>query len=53
MACYAVKCLTVPAMPNNEGAVAPIRVSAPPDSILNAQPPYPKPLIETGLSARW
>ena len=41
MACYAVKCLTVPAMPNNEGAVAPIRVSAPPDSILNAQPPYP------------
>ena len=41
MACYAVKCLTVPGMPNNEGAVAPIRVSAPPDSILNAQPPYP------------
>ena len=41
MACYAVKCLTVPAMPNNEGAVVPIRVSAPPDSILNAQPPYP------------
>ena len=41
MACYAVKCLTVPGMPNNEGAVAPIRVSAPQDSILNAQPPYP------------
>ena len=41
MACYAVKCLTVPGMPNNEGAVAPIRVSAPEDSILNAQPPYP------------
>ena len=40
MACYAVKCLTVPGMPNNEGAVAPIRVSAPRDSILNAQPPY-------------
>ena len=40
-ACYAVKCLTVPGMPNNEGAVAPIRVSAPADSILNAQPPYP------------
>ena len=41
MACYAIKCLTVPGMPNNEGAVAPIRVSAPQDSILNAQPPYP------------
>ena len=41
MACYAVKCLTVPGMPNNEGAVAPIRVSAPQDSILNAQPPCP------------
>ena len=41
MACYAVKCLTVPGMPNNEGAVAPIRVSAPQDSILNAHPPYP------------
>ena len=40
-ACYAVKCLTVPGMPNNEGAVAPIRVSAPEDCILNAQPPYP------------
>ena len=26
MACYAVKCLTVPGMPNNEGAVAPIRI---------------------------
>ena len=41
MACYAVKCLTVPGMPNNEGAVAPIRVSARQDSILNAQPHYP------------
>ena len=41
MACYAVKCLTVPGMPNNEGAVAPIRVSAPEDSILNAPPPCP------------
>ena len=41
MARYAVKCLTVPWMPNNEGAVSPIRVTAPEDSILNAQPPYP------------
>ena len=41
MARYAVKCLTVPGMPNNEGAVAPIRVGAPQDCILNAQPPCP------------
>ncbi len=41
MARYAVKCLTVPGMPNNEGAVTPIEVTAPEDSILNAQPPYP------------
>ena len=41
MARYAVKCLTVPDMPNNEGAVTPISVSAPRDCILNAQPPWP------------
>ena len=41
MARYAVKCLTVPNMPNNEGAVTPISVSAPEDCILNAQPPWP------------
>ena len=39
MALYAVKCLTVPTMPNNEGATGPIAVSAPVGSILNALPP--------------
>src|SRR5262249_9107813 len=40
-AAYAVKCLTTPGIPNNEGSLAPITVSAPEGSILNAQPPYP------------
>jgi len=38
---YVVKCLTIPTLPNNEGAVRPIAVSAPEDCILNAQPPWP------------
>jgi N-methylhydantoinase B len=41
MACYAIKCLTTPRTPNNEGSVRPIKVSAPPGSILNAMPPSP------------
>jgi len=41
MACYAVKCLTTPKIPNNQGSVAPIRVSAPVGSILNAVAPSP------------
>jgi N-methylhydantoinase B len=40
-AAYAVKCLTTPLIPNNEGSLAPITVSAPEGCILNAQPPYP------------
>lgn len=40
-AAYAVKCLTTPMIPNNEGSFAPITVSAPEGCILNAQPPYP------------
>ena len=40
-AAYAVKCLTTPMIPNNEGSFAPITVSAPAGSILNAQPPFP------------
>ncbi len=39
MTLYAVKCLTVPRMPNNEGATAPITVTAPEGCILNALPP--------------
>ena len=41
MACYAVKCLTTPKVPNNLGSVRPVTVSAPPGSILNPLPPSP------------
>jgi N-methylhydantoinase B len=38
-ACYSIKCVTIPNIPNNEGCIAPITVSAPEGCILNAQPP--------------
>ena len=38
---YAIKCLTIPSIPNNEGSILPITVSAPEGCILNAKPPYP------------
>ena len=38
---YVIKCLTIPSLPNNEGAVRPIDVRAPEGSILNVQPPWP------------
>ena len=41
MALYAVKCLTAPTLPNNDGSAAPIAVTAPPGCLLNAQPPFP------------
>lgn len=41
MALYAVKCLTTPNLPNNEGAIRPVKVSAPPGCLLNAEPPFP------------
>mgnify|MGYP000935187799 CR=1 FL=1 len=41
MGLHAIKSLTLPSIPNNEGSVKPIRVSAPAGSILNAQPPFP------------
>jgi N-methylhydantoinase B len=41
MTCYAVKVLTTPRIPNNEGSVRPIHVSAPPGCIVNAVPPSP------------
>ena len=40
-AAYGIKCLTTPAIPNNEGSIRPIAVSAPEGCILNAQPPSP------------
>ena len=41
MALYAVKCVTAPTLPNNEGSTVPVRVEAPVGCILNAQPPLP------------
>lgn len=40
-AAYAVKCLTIPEIPNNEGSVRPIKCTAPEGCILNAVPPSP------------
>jgi len=41
MSWYVIKCLTIPHLPNNEGATRPISVSAPPGCILNAERPFP------------
>lgn len=38
---YALKCALAPEVPNNEGSFRPVTVTAPPRSILNAQPPAP------------
>ena len=39
MSCYAVKCLILPNIPNNEGSVRPVELTAPEGSILNCVPP--------------
>lgn len=41
MTCYAIKCLTTPRIPNNEGSIRPISLIAPPGCVLNPQPPFP------------
>lgn len=41
MALYAVKCLTTPGIPNNDGATGAVEVSAPAGCILAAVPPAP------------
>ncbi len=41
MTCYAIKCLTTPRIPNNEGSVRPVTVKAPPGCLLNALSPSP------------
>jgi N-methylhydantoinase B len=41
MALYTLKCIATPKLPNNDGATAPISVSAPVGCILNAVPPAP------------
>jgi N-methylhydantoinase B len=40
-ACFALKCALAPDIPNNEGALAPLVITAPKDSIANAQYPAP------------
>ena len=40
-ACFALKCALAPGIPNNEGALAPLVIKAPEDSIANAQYPAP------------
>jgi N-methylhydantoinase B len=39
VAAYAIKALVLPSVPNNEGSVSPIEVTAPVGCILDAQPP--------------
>ncbi|MBU3737810.1 MAG: hydantoinase B/oxoprolinase family protein [Rhodoferax sp.] len=41
MSCYAIKCLTTPTIPNNQGSVAPVTVSAPEGCLLHAVSPSP------------
>ena len=41
MTLHAIKTLTLPSIPNNQGSTAPITASAPKGCILNAQPPFP------------
>jgi N-methylhydantoinase B len=38
---YAVKCLLCPDIPNNEGQIRPLDITAPPGCALNTQPPSP------------
>jgi len=41
MVLHAIKSLTLPTIPNNQGSAAPITTKAPAGCILNAQPPFP------------
>lgn len=41
MVLHAIKTLTLPSIPNNQGSAAPITTKAPPGCILNALPPFP------------
>ncbi len=40
-ACYGIKCIVAPDIPNNAGSLAPFKVTAPEDCILNARHPAP------------
>lgn len=41
MVLYTLKCITAPRLPNNDGATAPVAISAPVGCLLNAVPPAP------------
>jgi N-methylhydantoinase B len=41
MTCYAMKTLTTPKIPNNEGSLRPVVLKTPRNCILDAQPPFP------------
>jgi len=41
MAWYSIKTLTTPKIPNNQGSLAPVRIDAPDNCILNALAPFP------------
>ncbi len=41
MTCYAIKCITTPKIPNNEGSVRPVELLAAPGCLLNALSPSP------------
>jgi N-methylhydantoinase B len=41
MTCYAIKSLTTPGIPNNDGSVRPISLRAPENCVLNPLPPFP------------
>ena len=40
-ACYGIKCIVAPDIPNNAGSLAPFRITAPENCILNARHPAP------------
>lgn len=40
-ACYALKCAVAPEIPNNAASLAPFRITAPEDTIVNARHPAP------------
>lgn len=40
MVCYSIKVLTTPRIPNNDGSLLPITLSAPEGCVLNPKPPY-------------
>jgi N-methylhydantoinase B len=51
MSAYGVKCVAAPAIPNNEGSIRPITVTAPAGCLLNAV--YPAPVASRSLTGHF